>query len=185
MNPVLDFAAGVLRRPRATDAERIAEICQDTAIQRYTRVPIPYSLSDAEKFIEATNKRWDNGQLATLVAEVDGSIVGNVGLVHVDGEDGWGELGYWTAPEARRQGMTTAAVRSVSSWAFEETGLARLELQTAAGNLGSESVARRAGFQQEGVRRSAAVLRATGGLPQERADMKMWGLLPGELAAGG
>ena len=178
MDPVLDFASGVLRRPRSTDAERIAEICQDTAIQRYTRVPIPYSLADAESFIQATNGRWDNGELATLVAEVDGRIVGNVGLVHVDDVDGWGELGYWTAPEARGRGMTTAAVRRVSDWAFEQTALARLELQTAAGNLGSETVARRAGFQQEGVRRSAAVLRATGGLPRKRADMTMWGLLP-------
>ena len=181
MDPTLEFETGVLRRPRAADAGRVHEICQDPLIQRFTRVPIPYSMSDAVGFIEATNERWEAGRLATLVAEVDGKVVANVGLVHVDAEDEWGELGYWTAPEARRRGTTTAAVRRICVWAFEHAGLSRLELQTASGNAGSERVAQRVGFKREGVRRAAAVLRATGGMPRKRVDMTVWGLLPDEL----
>lgn len=182
MDPELDFGLGVLRRPRAADAVRIAEICQDVAIQRFTRVPIPYTRQDAEEFIAATSQRWDGGEPATLVAVVDGWVVANVGLVHVDTDDGWGEVGYWTAPEARRRGITSAAVHRMARWALTDAGLARLELQTAGGNVGSEVVARRVGFQQEGVRRSAAVLRATNSLPRQRVDMTMWGLLPHDLA---
>lgn len=44
MDPRLNFGEGVPRRPRA-DAERITAICQDPAIQRFTRVPIPYTLT--------------------------------------------------------------------------------------------------------------------------------------------
>ena len=181
MDRTLDFGVGVLRRPRAADAEHITSICQDPAIQRFTRVPIPYTLADAERFIEATNERWEAGTPATFMVEVHGRVVANVGLVHLDVEDEWGELGYWTAPDMRRRGITTAAAGRVCAWAFEDLCLARLQLETASGNTGSQRVAQRLGFRQEGVRRSAAVLRATGGMPRERADMTMWGLLRGEF----
>lgn len=178
----LTFEHGILRQPRPSDADRIAAICQDPAIQRFTRVPIPYALSDAQDFIALTNERWSSGRPATLVAVVDGTIVANIGFVHDDAEDRWGELGYWTAPEARRRGITTAGVRRLCSWAFHETALQRLELQTAGDNAGSEAVAHHVGFQREGVRRSAAVLRATEEEPEQRVDMTMWGLLPAELS---
>ncbi len=181
MDRTLDFGVGVLRRPRAADAEHITSICQDPAIQRFTRVPIPYTLADAERFIEATDERWRAGTPATFMVEVDGRVVANVGLVHLDVEDGWGEIGYWTAPDMRRRGITTAAVSRVCAWAFENVGLARLQLETASGNTGSQRVAQRLGFCKEGVRRSAAVLRATGGMPRERTDMTMWGLLPNDF----
>ena len=181
MDQTLDFGVGLLRRPRAADAERITSICQDPAIQRFTRVPIPYTLADAERFIEATTERWAAGTPATFMVEVDRRVVANVGLVHLDVEDGWGEIGYWTAPDMRQRGITTAAVGRVCAWAFEDVGLARLVLETASGNTGSQRVAQRLGFRKEGVRRSAAVLRATGGMPRERADMTMWGLLANEF----
>lgn len=177
----LTFDRGLLRQPRTDDAERITAICQDPAIQRFTRVPIPYTRSDAEQFIAMTQQRWDAGRPAPFVVEVDGQLVACLGLVDIDEMDGWAEVGYWTAPEARQQGITVAAVARVCRWAFDEVGVQRLELQTATGNVGSEKVAERVGFVREGVRRSAALLRATGGMPEQRADMTVWGLLPEEL----
>ncbi len=53
-------------------------------------------------------------------------------------------------------------------------------LEAASGNTGSQRVAQRLGFRKEGVGRSAAVVRATGGMTRERADLTMWGLLPEE-----
>lgn len=144
-------------------------------------MPAPYTLADAERLIEASHERWGAGTPATFMVEVDGRVVANVGLVHVDVEDGWGELGYWTTPDMRRLEIPTAAVGRVCAGAFEEAGHCRLQLETASGNTGSQRVAQRIGFRTEGVRRSAAVLRATGGMPRERADMVMWRLLPNEF----
>lgn len=181
MQPRITCGHGVLRRPTLDDVDRLTEICQDPEIQRFTRVPIPYSTVDAERFVERADRMWNAGHPGWLVLDVDREVAGSVGLVALDLEDGWGEVAYWTAPEHRRRGLTTDAVRGLCRWGFREQGLARLQLETAAGNDGSARVARRAGFRQEGIRRSAAVLRAVDGRPEVRADMMMWGLLPGEL----
>jgi RimJ/RimL family protein N-acetyltransferase len=59
--------------------------------------------------------------------------------------------------------------------------MARLELEAAATNPGSNAVAERLGFRLEGTRRSAMLLSAVGDLPAERVDANDWGLLSGEL----
>lgn len=163
-----------LRVPRSEDVEALTAICQDPDIRRFTKVPDPYTADDGQRYVDAAIEGWRAGGPAPWIVEVDGEVGGSVALVHVDREDGWSEFGYWTAPAMRRLGITTAAVRRVSDWAFDELGLVRLELQTATGNVGSELVARRAGFAWEGVRRSAAVLRAVDDLPACRTDLTVW-----------
>lgn len=175
---------GRLRQPTPADTERIAAICQDASIQRFTRVPSPYTREDAEEYIAMVNDRWSSGLLSSLIVDVHGRLVASIGFVDSDDMDGWAEVGYWTAPEARRQGITTAALRRLARWAFEDRGLARLELQTAAGNAGSAAVAAGAGFVREGLRRSAAVLRAVEGMPRTRVDMTIWGRLRTEPISG-
>lgn len=71
-------------------------------------------------------------------------------------------MGYWTAPEARRQGITTSAMHRLCLWLFDEVGMARLELDAAATNHGSNAVAERLGFRLDGTRRSAMLLSAVG-----------------------
>jgi RimJ/RimL family protein N-acetyltransferase len=171
-------AHGRMRQPATSDIDAITAACQDPDIQRFTRVPIPYTRDDAERFVGMVREQWHTGTPTVFAVLVSDVLVGTIGLVHVDEEDGWGEVGYWTAPHARRQGITTAAVQRLCTWALNDLGLHRLELQTASGNPGSEAVAQRAGFVREGQRRSAAVLRAVDGLPEERTDMTVWGLLP-------
>jgi RimJ/RimL family protein N-acetyltransferase len=172
---------GRMRQPAASDIDAITAACQDPDIQRFTRVPIPYTRDDAEQFVGIVSEQWAAGTPTVFAILVDDALVGTLGLVHLDEADGWGEVGYWTAPHARRRGITTTALQRLCTWAFDDLGLHRLELQTAPGNLDSEAVARRAGYVLEGRRRSAAVLRAVNGLPEERTDMTVWGLLPSDL----
>jgi RimJ/RimL family protein N-acetyltransferase len=86
-----------------------------------------------------------------------------------------GEVGYWLAPEARRQGHATRALQLICAWGFEALGLERIELLAASGNLASQLVATRAGFTPEAVLRS--YMRNGDG---ERIDMLAFGLLRGE-----
>ncbi len=87
------------------------------------------------------------------------------------------EIGVLTAAWERGQGVTTAAVRLVAAWAFNELGVQRLEWQAVAGNEASRRVAARLGFVIEGVcrRRIVDVVRGT------RSDGWLGSLLPGEL----
>jgi hypothetical protein len=51
-----------LRPPTAADVARITEIYQDPEIQRFTRVPVPYTQHDAESFVSmATGAREEGG----------------------------------------------------------------------------------------------------------------------------
>jgi len=170
----------VLRPPSAADIDRITEICQDPDIQRYTRLPVPYHRDDAASFVALALAARQEGRGAHLLVEVDGVVVGCVGA-SIDAADRFGVVGYWTAPEARGRGLTTRAVRMLCRWLLEDVGLARLELDAAANNPGSNAVAASLGFRLEGTRRAALLLSAIGDLPAERVDACSWGLLPGEL----
>lgn len=170
----------VLRPPTAEDVDRITQLCQDPDIQRFTRVPVPYRRQDAESFVEMANEALQQGRGAHLLVEIGGRVVGCVGA-SIDATDQLAIMGYWTAPEARRQGITTAAARRLCRWLLDEVGLARLELDTAATNPGSNAVAERLGFKLDGTRRSAMLLSAVGDRAAERVDANDWGLLPGEL----
>jgi RimJ/RimL family protein N-acetyltransferase len=83
-----------------------------------------------------------------------------------------GELAYVVAPAARGRGLAGEAVRVLSEWAFEELGLARLELRIEPANTASHRVAEKAGFQREGLLRSAFVLRG------RRTDVFLYSRLP-------
>lgn len=170
----------VLRAPTSDDVERVVQICQDPDIQRFTRVPVPYGQADAEAFVTMATDALHEGRGAHLLVDVDETVVGCVGA-SIDPVDRVAVVGYWTAPEARRRGLTTQAMRRLCRWLLDDVGLARLELDAAVGNPGSNAVAERLGFRLEGTRRSAMLLSAVGELPAERADANDWGLLPGEL----
>jgi len=86
-------ARGHMRQPVASDIDAIAGACQDPDIQRFTRVPIPYTRDDAEQFIEMSSERWDSGTPSVFAVQIDDRLVGTVGLVHLDEGDGWGEVG--------------------------------------------------------------------------------------------
>lgn len=176
------FATGevVLRPPTHDDVDRITGICQDTDIQRFTRVPSPYRRSDAEGFVEMAQDAIEGGLGAPLLVASGGAIVGCVG-VGIHAQDGYGSVGYWMAPEARGRGTATLAVRMLCRWCFDDLRLPRLELEAAATNPASNAIASRLGFTLEGTRRSAFPLAAVAGLPADRVDVHVWGVLPGEL----
>lgn len=170
-----------LRLPTEADVERIADVCRDPEIGRFTTVPVPYTRDDAAWFVSFAAAALAEDRGVHLVV-VDGRDVvqGAVGC-SVDARDRVGVVGYWTAPEARGRGTTVAVARRLCRFALDELGLERLELDAAADNAGSNAVARRLGFTLEGTHRSAMLLDATGGRPQVRVDRNLWGLLPGEL----
>lgn len=176
------FATGdvVLRLPEETDVERITTICRDPDVQRFTNVPVPYRAEDARGFVEVAARSLADGSGAHLVVERGGVLVGAVGA-GIDPADASANAGYWTAPDARRQGVTTAAMRRFCRWLLDDIGLARIEMHAAASNRGSNAVAARLGFTHEGTRRRAFVLSAVDDAPAVRDDANVWGLLPGEL----
>lgn len=164
MDPVEITAGRLHLRPFwPSDAEAVLRACQDPLIQHYTPVPSPYGPQDARGFVEEYSPSgWTAGHRATfaVVDSVSGEFLATVGLGGIGLiEPGMGEIGYWCAPWARGQGITTQAVGVVCRWGFATFALARIEWYAEVGNTASRRVAEKAGFFVEGELRSRLVHR--------------------------
>lgn len=150
---------GLLLRPwRPEDADAVFRACQDPDIQRWTRVPTPYLPEHAESFVTGIAPQgWAAGTAAHFAVcdAASGSLLGSCGLVTIDRHLRSAEIGYWTAPWARGQGVAVRATRALSRWAFSELDLRRIVWQAELGNHASRLVALRAGLRIEGRLRLA------------------------------
>lgn len=152
--PTLTDGEITLRPPRESDIPAIVAACRDPEIPRWTRVPTPYTREDAARFlaIAATEARAGEGVVLAVTDAAD-RFVGTVGLMELDGE-GYGEIGYWTAAEARGRGLTSRAVALLRDWAHAALGLTTIDILPHRDNRPSQRVAERAGFRATGEVRS-------------------------------
>lgn len=143
----------VLRPYRPGDAAAVHRACQDPEIQRWLRVPAPYTEADAVEFVSETtvSARAESRALLSAV-EADGEFVGSAGL-HFSRSLLGPAVGYWLAPWARGRGYAAEAARALAEWGIG-LGAPRVHLMADVGNTASQAVAVRAGFTREGVVRS-------------------------------
>jgi RimJ/RimL family protein N-acetyltransferase len=135
------------------------------------------TVSEAETLIRDRIGSASNGVGAAFaVVDDEDRLLGSVSLFSIDWKRSVGLVAYWLAPEARGRGLATHAVRSLTLWAFETLGLARLELRVDVRNQPSQRVAERAGFQREGLVRSSDEIHG------ERNDEYLYSLLPADPA---
>jgi ribosomal-protein-alanine N-acetyltransferase len=91
------------------------------------------------------------GLLATWAVEYDGSIVGRVSLNNVvRGVLSSATVGYWVDHAHLRRGLASALVEHACAEALA-LGLHRVEAGTMLGNVASQKVLLRAGFEQYGM----------------------------------
>jgi RimJ/RimL family protein N-acetyltransferase len=172
--------AGLLIRPwAAQDVDAVFSACQDPEIQRWTAVPRPYLREHAVDYVtKSAAQAWADGTGAHLAVVDPGTdqVLGACGLVTLGRAAGTAELGYWTAPWARRRGVATRAARAVCRWALGSLGLRRVTWRAEVGNHPSRLIATRLGFRFEGMQRHG--LRRGDG---SYADAWAAALLPDEL----
>ena len=162
-------------RPFAlSDAPAIAAACADPELARFIPgIPVPYTDADANAYVAAAATEWATGQRRpfAIVSATDGMFLGAIEVSL--GEEG--SVGYWVAPEARRQGVATRALVLLAQWAVTAAGVERLALTTHPENIASQLVAEKAGFVREGVLRSHIRFR------EGRRDSVLFSLLPSDL----
>jgi RimJ/RimL family protein N-acetyltransferase len=155
--PELSDGEIAVRPFAAADIPALVAACQDPEIPRWTRVPSPYLREDAERFLAIASAEAAAGDgVALAIAGAGGRLVGTIGLMEVDDATGYGEIGYWTAKEARGRGAATRAVVLLRDWAHAELGLSAIEILAHRDNRPSQLVAERAGFDDTGELRTVA-----------------------------
>jgi RimJ/RimL family protein N-acetyltransferase len=147
----------------------------DPDVARSTRLPVP----TPDGFAEAWLRRYRAGRAegtreAFAIVADDGEFLGVALAPKVDGETATGELGYIVRAAARGRGVATEALRQLTRWAIDEAGLVRIELVISIENEASKRVARRCGYEREGVLRSVHLKEGV------REDVELWSLVAAE-----
>ena len=159
-HPPLSDGEILLRAWAAEDVPALVRACADPLIQRYTSVRIPYTPEDAQMLVDAG--RTDTVLPLAVTDAHTGELLGAVGLHAVDDRRSRTEIGYWTVPWARRQGVALAALQMLAAWAMADPpglALARVELYAEPDNLPSQQVAEAAGFVRADLVRGGIALR--------------------------
>jgi len=149
----------LLRPWGGDDIQDLLEIYRDPAMSASGRNPLE-TQDDARRWLERQQAGWADGtrlSFAVVCVNVAGAparAVGNVVLKGRSAGKDSAEVGYWTAPVARSRGVASAAVVTLTTWAFDSfgpDGLRRIELIHQLDNLASCRVAQKSGYALTGV----------------------------------
>lgn len=158
--PVIQSERLTLDAITPADTDAVLEFCLDPELQRYTRIPVPYTRADAEFFTGPYAIDAEHGTSVRLWAiRVDGAFAGTIEL-RLDTSGSSAELGYWIGTPFRGRGVMTEALGLVVACAFDDLGLTTLHWDAVAGNRASAAVARATGFTFLGTRPSHIAIRA-------------------------
>ena len=130
-----------LRPLQSSDAEWIYHACQDTEVQRWTQIPRPYTHDHAKSFVAD-----QNGELLAnaIINSRTGEPAGVAGIHHI--KNGVATVGYWIAPQARRAGAASTALKILPTIARRLGDAQTMRAIIAETNVASRATAERAGF---------------------------------------
>ena len=135
MTEIIQTDRLTLRPPKREDAASVARLVGDLTVSRWlTSVPHPYTVQDADDFID----RQLNESATTYVVEHDQAVIGCIGSEN--------ELGYWFGAPFWGRGFATEAARAVTDRFFQGGG-SNLTSGYFLGNARSANVLTKLGFK--------------------------------------
>lgn len=144
------LAAGLLLRPFAvSDVPRLVCAFADRDIQQWNAGP-GVAEDQVRKWLSQRNDWADGSHASWAVGDAAGGLLGSVSVYRIDADQSNAEIGYWTAPWARRRHVAVGAVTAAAAVAFEAIRLHRVDLHHSVDNAASCRVAANAGFALEG-----------------------------------
>ena len=86
------------------------------------------------------------------------SVVGRIGLHHLNMQNKAGAIGYWLTKSAEGKGVITSACKALIDYGFQDLGLHRIEIKAAVTNFKSQAIPAKLKFKKEGILREAEFL---------------------------
>lgn len=166
-----------LRVPELRDADGLIVACSDPESTRWTAIRPGYDRERALGFInEYAPGWWQRKQGGCwVITDPNDEYAGQIDLRILAGDPELADVGFLTAPHARGRGYMTTALRVVADYGLRELGLKRVEWKAHVGNVGSRTVAERAGFVFEGTLRNGCTHHG------DRVDAWIAAMVPGDL----
>lgn len=110
-----------------------------------------YSLEDSATWISQSAAGRERGDAHTFgIFDMQGHVLGDIGLNRIDTRRASANLGYWVRQSAQGQGVATRAARAVADFGFQALGLVRIEIVVAIDNVASRRTAERLGAHFDG-----------------------------------
>ncbi|MDB2369273.1 GNAT family N-acetyltransferase [Octadecabacter sp.] len=130
----------VLRAPVVADAAFLSRILSVPEVTRWlANVPCPYAEDMAVGWLSQPQNSWPDLAMVTL----DGALIG---CVDTQGAS----IGYWLDPAYHGRGYMTEAAGAARDAFFERSDASALGSGFFEGNVASEGVLRKLGFQSDG-----------------------------------
>jgi ribosomal-protein-serine acetyltransferase len=130
-----------------------------------------YSIAQMRQFLEEKEMENAAGDALTTVIRFCGTLCGTIALHHFDHPNRNTSIGYWLDSSHEGRGIVTRACAAIVTEGFRERNLHRIEIRCATGNLRSNAIPRRLGFQEEGILRDAQFL------SHGWVDLRVYGML--------
>lgn len=138
-----------LRLYEPADADRILTYYSDPEVCRYL-LHEAWTHTDAVAAVGKRMKRIGlHTQALAMVAEHEGTVVGNVEAWLVDGSPALVELGWTFSPDVAGRGYATEAVTALIEHVFSSPQIHRVSAQLDGRNDASARLAARVGMRQE------------------------------------
>ncbi len=175
--PVIDTERLQLRQITPNDADAMMSIYSGEEMMRFLAQPPSDTREKALGLIE-----WFSGNYQNQIG-IDWGIAlkGETQLIGMCGAYGWNredrkvDIGYHILTPYWGKGYATEATRALLGWCFENLDLHRIQADCTDGNLGSERVLLKSGFQVEGLWRESCWEHG------RFVDIKQFGLLRREF----
>jgi ribosomal-protein-alanine N-acetyltransferase len=134
----------VVKKIKNSDKERLVTLLGDFNVSKTLgTVAYPYTIIDAEKWLETTKNQEFN-----LNIFLNDSLIGGVGL-RLD-EDEFYELGYWLGADYWGQGYGTEAVKGLLDCAISKLQSPKIKANVDKENTTSAKVLEKMGFRPVG-----------------------------------
>ncbi len=111
------------------------------------------SVDDTMGFVEESLTQYGNNDGWQAGIWHDNQLVGMIGYLFWNTVNHHTEIGYWLAESATGQGIMTRCARELTRYAFETVKLNRVVIRCDVDNHASAGVAKRLGYQHEGIER--------------------------------
>ena len=165
-SPVLLTQRLVLRPPHIDDISDLAAIANDRRIAEMTsRMPHPYGMNDARKFLEGCVGGQHEGYIYAMTLAETGQLIGFCGLEKRQRSGGF-EIGFWLGADYWGAGYATEAATALVDQAFRSTPAERIHAVCRTVNPQSRNVIRKSGFSFTGLDEIETV--SAGRVPVER-----------------
>ncbi len=149
----------IIRSFTKTDAKAIYEACNDFDIFKTTLgIPSPYTLDDANNFIEYTNNAISNQksfELAITLKENVDQVVGCISLMGIKRPTNKAELAYWVAKKYWNNGIASEAAKAIIEYGFNTLHLHSIFARFLDNNPASGNVMKKIGMQYVGKMRES------------------------------